>query len=180
MTSSGVLRRVALVRTDVSEETSTSFIGVISIELGTTLAVTSRHVIEYDRLCGLVLRVLGCQPKGPGFDYRRYQILCVAVVLEKGQLSLVRINEELLERKVAAAVYKSQITGRGGSAALTRGHPFIRKSWHQISPISAGRSVGIVRLRSKGHGVCCIMPYAISGTEIYMPQKMRTWRSINL
>jgi hypothetical protein len=39
--SSGMLRRVALVRTDVSEEPSTSFIRVTRIgELGTTLAVT--------------------------------------------------------------------------------------------------------------------------------------------
>jgi hypothetical protein len=40
--SSGVLRRVALVRADVSEELSASFIRVARIgELGTTLAVTS-------------------------------------------------------------------------------------------------------------------------------------------
>jgi hypothetical protein len=42
MVSSGTLRRVALVRTDVSEELSASFIRVTRIgELGTTLAVTS-------------------------------------------------------------------------------------------------------------------------------------------
>jgi hypothetical protein len=42
MVSSGVLRRVALVRTDVSEELSASIIRVTRIgELGTTLAVTS-------------------------------------------------------------------------------------------------------------------------------------------
>jgi hypothetical protein len=41
MAFSGMLRRVALVRTDVSEELSASFIKVIRIsELGTTLAVT--------------------------------------------------------------------------------------------------------------------------------------------
>jgi hypothetical protein len=43
MVSSGMLRRVALVRTDVSEEPIASFIRVTTIsELGTTLAVTSR------------------------------------------------------------------------------------------------------------------------------------------
>jgi hypothetical protein len=40
MASSGMLRSVALVRTDVSEELSASFIRVTRIgELGTTLAV---------------------------------------------------------------------------------------------------------------------------------------------
>jgi hypothetical protein len=42
MASSGMLRRVALVRTDVSEEVRASFITVTRIgELGKTLAVTS-------------------------------------------------------------------------------------------------------------------------------------------
>jgi hypothetical protein len=42
MVSSGMLGRMALVRTDDSEELSASFIGVTTIvELGTTLAVTS-------------------------------------------------------------------------------------------------------------------------------------------
>jgi hypothetical protein len=44
MTFCGMLRRVALVRTDVSEELSTSFIRVARIgELGTTLAVTNNR-----------------------------------------------------------------------------------------------------------------------------------------
>jgi hypothetical protein len=44
MVSSGMLRRVALVRTDVSEELSASFIKVTIIgELETTLAVTSNR-----------------------------------------------------------------------------------------------------------------------------------------
>jgi hypothetical protein len=44
MSSSGILRRVARVRTDISEEFSASFIWVTTIgELGTTLAVTSNR-----------------------------------------------------------------------------------------------------------------------------------------
>jgi hypothetical protein len=45
------------------------------------------------------------------------------VDLERGQLRLVRINEKLLERKVAAPVKKTEINDGGGSAALTTRHP---------------------------------------------------------
>jgi hypothetical protein len=62
------------------------------------------------------------------------------------------------ERKVADPVEKTEINDRRGSAALTRRHPYIHKSWHYISPTSGGRSVGIVRSRTKGHGVCFICP----------------------
>jgi hypothetical protein len=45
MASSGMLRRVALVRTDVSEDLSTSSIRVTRIgELGTTLGISSQRV----------------------------------------------------------------------------------------------------------------------------------------
>jgi hypothetical protein len=44
MASSGMLRRVAIVRTDVSEELNASFIRVTIIgELGTTLAVINNR-----------------------------------------------------------------------------------------------------------------------------------------
>jgi hypothetical protein len=43
MASSGMLHSVALVRTDVSEELSTSFSVTRIGELGTTLAVTSNR-----------------------------------------------------------------------------------------------------------------------------------------
>jgi hypothetical protein len=48
MASSEMLRRVALVRTDVSEELIASFIRMTRIgELGTTLAVTSNAVNKW-------------------------------------------------------------------------------------------------------------------------------------
>jgi hypothetical protein len=59
---------------------------------------------ELNRLCGLVVRVPSYRSRGPGFDSRRYQIFWEVVGLERGPLSLVRITEQLLERKVAAPV----------------------------------------------------------------------------
>jgi hypothetical protein len=55
--SSGMLRRVALVRTDVSEELSASFIRVTRIcELGTTLAVTNNRCTLRRRRCQVPLK----------------------------------------------------------------------------------------------------------------------------
>jgi hypothetical protein len=63
MASSGMLRRVALVRTDVSEEPIASFIRVTGIgELGTTLAVTSNR---------RTLRRNTCHPDKGGATFNR-------------------------------------------------------------------------------------------------------------
>jgi hypothetical protein len=51
-----------------------------------------------------VVTVPGYRSIGPGFDSGRYQIFLEVVGLERGSLNLVRIIEELLERKVAAPV----------------------------------------------------------------------------
>jgi hypothetical protein len=55
-----------------------------------------------DRLCGLVVRVLGYRSGGPGSipGTTRKKV----VGLERGPLSLVSATEELLDRKVAAPV----------------------------------------------------------------------------
>jgi hypothetical protein len=55
-----------------------------------------------DRLCGLVVRVLGYRSGGSGLipDTTKKK----SMGLERGQLSLVSTTEELLDRKVAAPV----------------------------------------------------------------------------
>jgi hypothetical protein len=62
-----------------------------------------------DRLCGLVVRVLGYRSGGPGsipgttrFSEKKKGKQVVG--LERGPLSLVSTAEELLDRKVAAPV----------------------------------------------------------------------------
>jgi hypothetical protein len=56
-----------------------------------------------DRLCGLVVRVLGYRSGGPGSIPGTTKKIKV-VGLERGPLSLVSTTEELLDRKVAAPV----------------------------------------------------------------------------
>jgi hypothetical protein len=62
------------------------------------------QIIFVDGICGLVVRVSGRKPRGSRFGSRRYQIFCVGVVCNGAHSDLVRINEELLERKVATPV----------------------------------------------------------------------------
>jgi hypothetical protein len=56
-----------------------------------------------DRLCGLVVRVLGYRSGGPGLIPGITKKKKV-VGLERGPLSLVSTTEELLDRKVVAPV----------------------------------------------------------------------------
>jgi hypothetical protein len=51
-----------------------------------------RLFVIMDHLPGLEVRVPGYRSKGPGFDSRRYQIFWEIMGLERGPLSLVRIN----------------------------------------------------------------------------------------
>jgi hypothetical protein len=70
------------------------------------------------------------------------------VGLERGPLSLVSTIEELLDRKVAAPVYKTENTAVGIRHADHVAHS-IRKKLAITSPTSGGHSVGIVRLRTQ-------------------------------
>jgi hypothetical protein len=63
-----------------------------------------------DHLCGLVARVLGYRSGGTGSIPALPEKKVVG--LERGPLSLVSTTEELLDRKVAAPVYKTREYGR--------------------------------------------------------------------
>jgi hypothetical protein len=68
--------------------------------------------------------------------------------LERVPLSLVSTTEELLDRKVAALVYKTDNTDVGIHHA-DHVAPSIHNKLAITSPTSCGRSVGIVRLRTQ-------------------------------
>jgi hypothetical protein len=59
------------------------------------------NVSSPDRLCGLVLRVLGYRSGGPSSIPGTTKKI---IGLERGPLSLMSTTEELLDRKVAAPV----------------------------------------------------------------------------
>jgi hypothetical protein len=67
------------------------------------------------------------------------------VGLERDPLSLVSTTEELLDRKIAAPVYKTENTALGVRHA-DHVAPSIRKTLAITSPTSGGRSVGIVKI----------------------------------
>jgi hypothetical protein len=94
------------------------------------LKIKSKSFLHnFDRLCGLMVRVLGYRSGGPG---------SIPVSTgkkvggpERGPLSLVSTTEELLDRKIAAPVQKTENTAVGIRRA---GHvaPSIRKSWQSL------------------------------------------------
>jgi hypothetical protein len=70
------------------------------------------------------------------------------VGLERGPLRLLSTPEELLDRKVAASVWKTENTAVGIRHADHMA-PCIRKKLAITSPTSGSRSVGIVRSRTQ-------------------------------
>jgi hypothetical protein len=82
-----------------------------------------------DRLCGLVVRVLGYRSGGqgsiPGTTKKK------VVGLERGPLSLVSTTEELLDRKATALDYKTENTAVGIRHA-DHVAPSIRISWQSL------------------------------------------------
>jgi hypothetical protein len=80
-----------------------------------------------DRLCGLVVRVLGYRSGGPG----SIPGTTVKKSSGSGTLSLVSTTDELLDRKVAAPVQKTDNMDVGIRHS-DRVAPSIRKSWQSL------------------------------------------------
>jgi hypothetical protein len=104
-----------------------------------------------DVLCGLVVRVPGYRSRSSGFVSRRYQIFWEVAGLERGPLSLVRIIEELLEWKSSGSGQENR--KRPGDPLRWPRNTLYPQKLALTLPTKGGRSVGIVRLRTKGHGV---------------------------
>jgi hypothetical protein len=82
------------------------------------------------------------------FDSRRYQIFWEVVSLERGPLSLVSTNEELLGRKSSGSGLEIQDYGRRDPSRWPLGTLYPEKL-ALTSPISGRRSVDIVHSRTQ-------------------------------
>jgi hypothetical protein len=86
----------------------------------------SNYVTEFvhlNPLCGLVVRVPGSIPGATRFFWE-------VVALERGQLSLVRITEELLEWKSSGSGSRNPRLTTVGIRCADHATLSIRKSWH--------------------------------------------------
>jgi hypothetical protein len=108
-----------------------------------------------DRLCGLVVRVSSYRVRGPGFDSQRCQIFWEVVGLDRGPLSLVSTIEELLGKNSSGPGLENQEYSRGDPLRWPRNTLYPQKL-ALTSPTSGGRSVGIVRLRTKATEFVCL------------------------
>jgi hypothetical protein len=68
------------------------------------------------------------QIRDPGFDFRRYQIFCKVVGLERGPLSLVNITDELLKWKSSCSGSRKPRLTAVGIRCADHATPSIRKS----------------------------------------------------
>jgi hypothetical protein len=83
--------------------------------------------ISCDGLCGLVVRVSGHGSRGPGFDFRPYQILWEVGCQEQGALSLMRTIEKLLEWKSRSFGLENRDQRPWEFVALITQHPLPAK-----------------------------------------------------
>jgi hypothetical protein len=118
----------------------------------TYILVYSLKIVVFNcelwRLCGLVVKVPDYRSRGPGSIPGTTRFFWEVVDLERGPLSLVSTNEELLERKCSGSSLEKREYGRGDPSRWQRGTLYPQKL-ALTSPTSGGRSVGIVRSRTQ-------------------------------
>jgi hypothetical protein len=99
-------------------------------------------------LCGLVVRVPGYRSRGPGPIPGATKFFWEVVGLERGPLSHVSTTEELLGRKSSGSCLENRDYHYKDPSRLPH-DTLYRQNLALTSPTIGGRSVGIVRLRTK-------------------------------
>jgi hypothetical protein len=96
------------------------------------------------------IRVPGYRPRGPGFDFRRYQIFLRRNGPGTGSTQPHEYNCGVTWKKQKRLRSRNPRIRQWGSVALT----LDSKTLSLISPTSGGRSVGIVRSRTNASEFC--------------------------
>jgi hypothetical protein len=97
-----------------------------------TIPIIPLNFLSADRLCGLVVRVLGYRSGSPGSIPGNYQKNKKVVDLERGPLSLVSTTEELLNRESSGSCLENREYGRRDSSRWARDTLYLQKSWQSL------------------------------------------------
>jgi hypothetical protein len=133
----------------------------------TTVSLKLLCCTSFDRLCGLVVIFPGYKSRGPGFDSWRYQIFWEVVGPERSPLGTI---EEQLGRKNVGFGLENRKYNRKGPLCWPRNTLYPQKLT-LASPTSDGRSVGIVRWRTKATEFV----YIVTSFNVY-DGKGRGWK----
>jgi hypothetical protein len=107
----------------------------------------TKHMVEMDLLCGLAVKVPGYRSRGPCSIPGATRFFR-EVGLERGPLSLVSTIEELLGRNNSGSGLENRDNGRRGHSRWLR-DTLYPQLLALTSPTSGGRSIAIVRTRTK-------------------------------
>jgi hypothetical protein len=130
---------------------------------------------QYDRLCGLVVRVPDYRSRGPGFDSLRYHIFWEVVGLERGPLSLVSTIEELLGRNSSGFGLENWEYGCGDPLRWPLDTLYPQKL-ALTSPTWGGCSVGLVRLRTKTTQYVCVCLFVFVYIHSMYGKALWSWK----
>jgi hypothetical protein len=116
-----------------------------------------------------MVRVPGNRSRSSGVECRSYQILWKVLGLERGLLSVVRIIEEILERKVAVPFLQTVINRHRDPLHWPRDTPIPKKVTIKFADqrLPLGQLSSLCRLKPMTLFCFCLLFYPYAGLQSY-------------